>query len=224
MITLDGPAAAGKSTVARRLAGRLGVRYLDTGAMYRAVTHEALRSGVDMDDPEQLARLARRTRIELRPDGRGLRVFCEGRDVTDEIRSPEVTANIYRVADRPEVRQALRARQREFARRCDLVAEGRDQGTEVFPDAEVKFFLDASLEERARRRQRDLRADGCEAALDEVMAQVARRDARDSSRPVGALRRLDDMVLIDSTKMAVDEVVEAMVAEIERRGLMPGRT
>jgi cytidylate kinase len=217
VITVDGPAAAGKSTVARWLARRLGFQYLDTGAMYRAVTWKALESGVDMSDARQLAEVAEQARVEIRPGGEGLRVFCDGCDVTRSIRTPEVTENIYRLADEPAVRRVLIEWQREFGRRYDLVAEGRDQGTEVFPNADVKFFLDAALEERARRRLADLRAAGNDVSLEAVVRQVAERDAKDRARPVGALRKQDDMILIDSTNMAADDVVEVMAAEIERR-------
>ncbi len=220
MITVDGPAAAGKSTVARALARRLGFRYLDTGAFYRAVTWKALQCGVDMSDPRRLAEVAESAHVELRPDDGGSRVLCDGRDVTREIRTPEVTQNIYLVADEPSVRKVMRRHQRRFGRSCDLVAEGRDQGTEVFPDAEAKFYLDASVEERARRRLRDLVEDGKELPVEQVKAQLLERDARDRSRPVGALRKTDDMVFLDSTDMTVDEVVDAMVREVERRGLV----
>ncbi len=223
IITVDGPAAAGKSTVARRLARRLGFRYLDTGAMYRALTWKALQRGADMNDPQELARMARRAELELRPDGEELRAFCDGRDVTGEIRTPEVTRNVRRVADEPAVRRVMRGMQREFARRHDLVAEGRDQGTEVFPEAEVKFYLDASVRERAERRRRDLEAAGRPAPLDEVLRQVEERDKQDRSRPVGALRRQEDMVFIDSTNLSADQVVEVMMAEVERRRPLPGR-
>jgi len=224
VITVDGPAAAGKSTVARRLACRLGFQYLDTGAMYRAVTWKALASGVDMSDSAQLAAVAESARVELKPGGEGMRVFCDGKDVTHPIRTAQVTENIWRVADEPPVRRVLIGWQREFGRRYNLVAEGRDQGTEVFPDAQVKFFLDAALEERARRRLKDLREAGSGLSLDEVVRQVAERDAKDRARPVGALRRQDDMILVDSTRMTADEVVEAMVAEVQRRCELPGRT
>ena len=221
VITVDGPAAAGKSTVARRLARRLGFQYLDTGAMYRAVTWKALQSGADMSAPGRLAAVAEQTRVELRPEGEGLRVVCDGVDVTRSIRTPQVTESIYRVADEPAVRRILIGWQREFGRRYSLIAEGRDQGTAVFPDAEVKFYLAASLEERARRRLRDLREAGSRLSLEDVMRQVAKRDAKDRARPVGALRKQDDMILIDSTHMTADEVVEAMAAEIKRRCASP---
>lgn len=223
MITVDGPAAAGKSTVARELARRLGFRYLDTGAFYRAVTWKVLASGVDVSDPRQLVAVAEAARIELRSDDRGLRVLCDGRDITREIRTPEVTENIYRVADEPAVRKVLVERQREFGRH-DLVAEGRDQGSEVFPGAELKFYLDASAEQRARRRLQDLTESGQDASPDAVLRQLTDRDAKDRSRPVGALRRTEDMVLLDSTDMSADEVVDAMVREIKRRRLLSGRS
>ncbi|MHC4480880.1 MAG: (d)CMP kinase [Planctomycetota bacterium] len=223
VITVDGPAAAGKSTVALRLARRLGFLYLDTGAMYRAVTHRALQAGMDMADPCALARAAEQARIELEPADDGLCVRCDGVDVTRAIRTAEVTRNIYRVADEPAARRVLIEKQREFGRRHDVVAEGRDQGTEVFPGAEVKFYLDASVEERAARRLKDLRRGGGDASEEEVRRELAERDTRDRSRPVGALRRQGDMVVIDSTDMTVDEVVAAMVAEIRRRRLLPDR-
>ncbi|MFO7958697.1 MAG: (d)CMP kinase [Candidatus Brocadiia bacterium] len=213
-MTVDGPAAAGKSTVARKLAQRLGFRYLDTGAMYRAATWKALDAEADVEDPDELAAVTEETRIELTPDGR---VLCDGRDVTEEIRTPEVTENIFHLADEPAVREVLIEQQRRFARDHDVVTEGRDQGTEVFPDAEVKFFLVAGLEERARRRLQDLQRNGRDPSLREVKRQVMERDAKDRSRPVGALRKTEDMILIDSTDMTADQVVEAMFEEVSRR-------
>lgn len=214
VVTVDGPAAAGKSTVARKLAQRLGFRYLDTGAMYRAATWKALDAEADVEDPDELAAVTEETRIELTPDGR---VLCDGRDVTEEIRTPEVTENIFHLADEPAVREVLIEQQRRFARDHDVVTEGRDQGTEVFPDAEVKFFLVAGLEERARRRLQDLQRNGRDPSLREVKRQVMERDAKDRSRPVGALRKTEDMILIDSTDMTADQVVEAMFEEVSRR-------
>jgi len=214
VVTVDGPAAAGKSTVARKLAERLGFRYLDTGAMYRAATWKALNAGADLEEPEELAAVTARTRIEFAPEGG---VLCDGRDVTEEIRTPEVTGNIFHLADEPAVREVLIEQQRRFARCHDVVTEGRDQGSEAFPDANVKFFLVAALEERARRRLQDLRRNGCEVSFRDVRRQVMERDAKDKSRPVGALRKTEDMILIDSTDMSADEVVEAMLGEVTRR-------
>jgi cytidylate kinase len=213
VITVDGPAGAGKSTVARRLARAMGVKYLDTGAMYRALTWKALESGADLEDTQALVELARETRIDLKPDGR---VLCDGTDVTREIRTPEVTDNIFRVADEPGCRKVLIEQQRRIARERDIVTEGRDQGTEVFPDADLKFYLDASLEERARRRMRDMREAGENVPLEKVKCQMARRDRQDRSRPMGYLRRTDDMIVIDSTDMTVDEVVRRMRREVEQ--------
>jgi cytidylate kinase len=220
VITVDGPAAAGKSTVAKLLARRLRFRYLDTGAMYRAVTFKALSSRVDLEDREALVRVAGETQIDLVPTEQGLRVHCDGKDVTSELRSPEVTQSIYRIADEPAAREALVKRQRAFARGKNVVAEGRDQGTVVFPEASVKFYLDAATDERARRRLSDMAALGRKVAFDEVKRDLLERDRQDCSRPVGALRKLEDMIVIDSTNRSPREVVDTMVRELEQRGLL----
>lgn len=217
VITIDGPAAAGKSTVARMLARRLGFDYLDTGAMYRAATWKLLQSDPDVDDPQTVARLVRDADIGFSGRGPDKRVLCDGRDVTDEIRTPRVTRNIYRVADEPAAREPLIEAQRRIAGRRDLVTEGRDQGTDVFPDAAVKFYLDASAEERASRRLEDLHSAGHDVGLEDVLEQVRRRDREDNSRPVGSLRRTDDMVVIDSTGLTAEQVVERMLEEVSRR-------
>jgi len=217
VITVDGPAAAGKSTVARALAARLGFDYLDTGAMYRAATWRALGQRVPMDDAEALARCAAEAEIDLLPGPDGARVFCDGREVTAEIRRPEVTANVFRVADQPPARAALIEQQRRYAQGRNLVSEGRDQGTEVFPDAEVKFYLDASIEARAARRMADLVRMGIETPAEDVRRQLSERDARDRARPVGALKQSDDMIAVDSTCMSVDQVVSKMMQTVAAR-------
>jgi cytidylate kinase len=218
IVTVDGPAGAGKSTVARALADRLGFTYLDTGAMYRAVTWRAMHCQADLENREELARVAREADIRLEPGEDGMRVLCDGRDVTGEIRTPEVTDNIWRMADEPAVRRVLIDMQRQYGREHDIVTEGRDQGTDVFPDADVKFYLDASVEERARRRAEDLADMGRNMPLREVRRQVMERDQKDRSRPMGALRRTDDMIVVDSTDMGVAQIVQAMAAQIRRRG------
>jgi CMP/dCMP kinase len=214
VITIDGPAGAGKSTVARAVARRLGFRFLDTGAMYRACTWAALSAGIPMEDPAAVVRLVRRLSIGLEDDGGTQRVSVDGRDVTTEIRNEGLARHIFRVADPPEVRAELVRLQREHAEGRDIVTEGRDQGTEVFPDAPYKFFLDASLDERSRRRAAELAARGLVVAPDRLRADLGDRDARDRARPVGALRPAPDAVVIDTTGMPVDAVVEAIVRRV----------
>lgn len=217
VITIDGPAGAGKSSAAMALARRLGFDYLDTGATYRAATWKALKAGVDMNDAAQVAEQTRRARIEFVEQNGGKRLFCDGHDVTEAIRTPRVTENIYHVADEPQARQALIRLQRQMAAGRDIVTEGRDQGTEVFPDAEVKFFLDASVEERAARRLRDLQRAGVEATRQQVEEQIRIRDIQDNSRPAGALRKTQDMILIDNTGLSADQVVQHMYEAIAER-------
>ena len=217
VITIDGPAGAGKSTVARALAAHLDFDYLDTGAMYRAATWKALSEGAPMEDPPALARLAAQTQIEFESDGDRTRVLCDGKDVTAAIRSPKVTANVFRLADDPAVRAALIEQQRRCAQGRNLVTEGRDQGTDAFPGAEVKFYLDASRQVRALRRSKDLTALGMEASLEEVLEQIVERDTQDQRRPVGSLRLAEDMIVIDSTCLTVEQVVAKMAGIVGRR-------
>jgi cytidylate kinase len=213
IVTIDGPAGAGKSTVARALARRLGFRFLDTGAMYRAVALAALRRGHDWNDPPALAALAARLRIELRGD----RVLLEGEDVTTAIRTSQITGLTHYAANNPQVRELLVARQRALAAGADVVTEGRDQGTVVFPAAECKVFLVASPEERARRRQADLAARGEHVALDEVLAQQARRDDGDTHRSVGPLARADDAIEFCTDRLTPEEVLVQLEALVRAR-------
>ncbi len=223
VIAIDGPVGSGKSTIARALAARLGIGYLDTGAMYRAVTLKALRTGIDMEDPDALTRLAASCDIRLESAPGGTRVFLDGEDVTDTIRSLEVTNNAFRPSQTPGVRKRMVELQRLAAARGPLVAEGRDMGTVVFPDSPAKFYLDASVDERAKRRHRDHTARGDSVSMEELKRQILLRDKRDSTRSASPLRRADDAVYVDSTNMSVDEVVEHIVSVLSAKGLLGER-
>ena len=218
IITIDGTVGSGKSTAAARLARRLDARHLDTGAMYRALTLKALETGADLEDPQALAALAAASTVELDGDAGDLRVRLDGRDVTEAIRENRISTHSHYVARAAAVRQVLVVRQREFARQAgDVVAEGRDQGTVVFPDAQVKFFLDADPEVRARRRQLELQARGQYPSYREVLAELIERDRRDSTRAVSPLKAADDAVRVDTSGLAIDEMVDALEAEVRRR-------
>ncbi len=206
IITIDGPAGAGKSTVARALARRLNFRFLDTGSMYRAVALAALRRGYDWDVPEDLARLARRLEIVVDGD----RIAVDGEDVSEAVRSTEVTAVTRYAADNPQVRECLVELQRRLAGGDDVVVEGRDQGTVAFPDAECKIFLTAGAEERARRRLGDLQSQGEPVTFEDVLASQECRDREDASRPVGPLRPAADAIEVRTDGMTLEEVVDRL--------------
>lgn len=213
IITLDGPAGAGKSSTARALAARLGWWYMDTGAMYRAVTLVAVEQGVPLDDPDRLAAVAESLAIAFR-DGR---VFVGDRDVSTEIRTERITAATRSVADAPPVREVMKRLQRRLAEGIDVVTEGRDQGSVVFPGAELKVFLTASAEERARRRQREEASRGVAASLEEVLAAQNRRDEGDRIRPVGAMHAAADAVLVETDGLSPEQVVDRLVHLVEER-------
>lgn len=213
IVTLDGPAGAGKSTAARALAARLGWFYLDTGAMYRTVALVALERGLRLDDASVLAEVAETLDIGFREG----RVMLGERDVTDEIRTERITQATRPVADAPPVRAAMKRLQRRLAAGRDVVTEGRDQGSEVFPQAELKVFLTASADERARRRHREEEARGNPTSLAAVQAAQARRDEGDRCRPVGAMQAAFDAVILETDGLSANAVVERLVALVESR-------
>ncbi len=216
IVTIDGPAGSGKSSAARLLAERLEFDFLDTGAMYRAVTFAALRAGFDLTDERALGRLLDAMRLDMPPG----RVLLDGADVTHAIRTPEVTARTGVIADSPTVRRRLVAWQRRIADGRHVVTEGRDQGTIVFPHAEAKFFLVADPVERARRRHREIFARGREIPFAEVLAAQRERDARDAARDIAPMVPAGDAIILDSTRMTPDEVVATMEQQVRQR--MPG--
>jgi cytidylate kinase len=218
VVAIDGPAGAGKSTVARALAARLGYTFLDTGALYRSVALIAQRRGVPWDDAIRLGELAGALDIGFVTEGGATRVLADGSDVTQDIRRPDISEGASRVSAMSEVRAGLLALQRRVATRGSVVAEGRDIGTVVFPGAQAKFFLVASPETRARRRSLELAAAGRPAALPDVLADMLARDARDSGRAVAPLRAAPDAVEIDTSALTPEEVTERMLAVVQTRG------
>lgn len=211
IVAIDGPAGAGKSTVARRVAAALGYAFLDTGAMYRAATWWALHEGVNLDNAMATAAATRAMDFELSEEDGVPRVRVNGVDVTEAIRSPEVTREIYRLDQNPGVREHLVMLQRALGAKGPTVAEGRDMGTVVFPDARCKVYLDASLEERARRRGAELKAKGIAVDLDGLQEEIRERDRKAMTRAVSPLRRAPGAVVIDTSRMSIDKVVAEIV-------------
>lgn len=218
VIAIDGPAGSGKSTAARLLARRLGYAHVDTGALYRTVTLLALERGLDLADGAALAALVPEINVRFEPAEDGVRVFSGDREVSEDIRSAELTAQVKYAARSPLVREALRPVQRAFAERSGVVMEGRDIGTVIFPDAEVKFYLDASIEIRAERRWRELAARGESVTREEVKRQEAARDESDRNRQVAPLRQAQDAVVFDTGGRSVEETADRL-AELARERL-----
>ncbi len=222
IITIDGPAGSGKSTTARKLAARLEIPYLDTGAMYRVITLAALEDGVELADESALTRLAQREDWHVDLGSTHMRVTWRGHDVTEELRSMRVSDHTRYIAASPGVRKALVARQREIGRRLgSMVTEGRDQGTVAFPDADLKFFLDADVQKRAERRLHELLADGEDVTYDDVLRNLSERDRTDSQRAVAPLAKPPGAIEIDTTQRTIHEVLDEIVGHIRRRGLLP---
>ncbi len=217
IVAIDGPAGAGKSTVAKRLAKKLGYTYMDTGAMYRAFALKAACDGIDLEKEAALRAALARTNIELHEDAGGPRVILDGRDVAGEIRTPELSQAASKVSALKPVRERMVELQRAMGARGGIVAEGRDIGTVVFPGAEVKVFLTAGSDERARRRFAELKGNGKGVTLEETVAEMEQRDRRDREREHAPLRQADDAIAIDSTGMTVDEVVERIMKEIKKK-------
>ncbi|NLK01327.1 MAG: (d)CMP kinase [Clostridia bacterium] len=217
-IAIDGPAGAGKSTIAKKLAEHLGFLYIDTGAMYRALTYFALENGVDINNVERVSKLARKLEIHLRLDHSGMhRVICNQRDVTREIRDPRVSKNVSKVAEIPDVRHRMVGLQKDMAANGGVIMDGRDIGTHVLPDAELKLYITASLEERTRRRLKELKHRGYSVNFKTLTREMARRDKIDSSRKMAPLKRARDAILVDTTGLTIDEVMKNILGHYRER-------
>ena len=217
IIAIDGPSGAGKSTLAKRLAKELNFIYLDTGAMYRALALKVLREGIDLADDARLAELVRVTQIDLREQNGMLQVLLDGQDVAREIRTPEVSQMASKVSALRIVRERMLELQRAMGRRGDVVAEGRDIGTVIFPAAKVKIFLDASPHERAWRRYQEIKTTGKAVEFTETLREIEERDKRDSERDLAPLCKASDALLIDSSSTSADEVAAVVLAEVRKK-------
>jgi len=219
-IAIDGPAGAGKSTVAKRVAERLGYLYIDTGAMYRALTYLVLRKKANPYDEDSVCRIQQGMNLQLHPvpGTAACRVVVDGEDVTEQIRHPDVGRLVSIVSSYSRVRKAMVALQQELAKGRNVVMDGRDIGTTVLPSAELKIFLSASMEERARRRLAEMLAKGHDLTMEMVITDLKQRDLIDSTREVSPLRKADDAVEIDTTHLTIDEVVAQILALAGRRG------
>ena len=216
IIAIDGPAGSGKSTTSRMLAARLGYSYLDTGAMYRSLTFFAMKRNIMPADSVQLSSLARQLTFRFDTRKAVNRVFVNGEDVTDQIRSPEVTQRVSEVSAHQGVREIMVAKQKELGKHGSIVAEGRDTTTTVFPQADVKVYLDASVETRARRRLIDLAKMNVSTSLEEQIEDLTRRDAYDSGREHSPLQRAHDAYVVDTTNLTIDEQVDSVIALLKR--------
>jgi len=219
IVAIDGPSGAGKSTLAKRVARELGFTYLDTGAMYRALALKILRQGLNLEDSAKLAELVDSTEIDLVESGGTLKVVLDGTNVSDLIRTPEVSQMASKGSAFPVVRKRMLNLQRRLGKKGNVVAEGRDIGTVIFPHADVKIYLDASVEERARRRYEELRKAGRAISYDDTVREMEERDKRDTERELAPLRKADDAVVIDSSALDAEEVAETVLRVIQNKSL-----
>lgn len=218
IITIDGPAASGKSTAARMLAQKLGAGFLDTGAMYRAVTLIAMQSGVDLTNERELVEVIENHKFCFTIENETMKVYVDGADTTEQIRAKEVTENAKYIAAAPSVRRILVQMQRQFAKEHGaIITEGRDQGTVAFPDADFKFFLTARPQERAKRRLTELKAKGIDANITEILESIEKRDKSDMERNVGPMKPAPDAIVIDTTELGIEQVVEQLISRINQR-------
>ncbi|OCS87804.1 (d)CMP kinase [Caryophanon tenue] len=210
-IAIDGPAGAGKSTIAKIVAEKLGFTYIDTGAMYRAITYKALQQGVSLADEAALSELLRQSTITLKPSERGQLVFLDGQDVSEVIRTNDVTASVSEVAAHADIREQMVAAQQQLAEAGGVVMDGRDIASHVLPQAELKVFMSATVEERARRRFVDNEKRGIPATIESLIEDIARRDKLDSEREVSPLVQADDAIYLDTTSLTIDEAAEEIL-------------
>lgn len=216
-IAIDGPAAAGKSTVAKKIAEKLSIVYIDTGAMYRALTYKALQEKDNVEDEEQMAKLLQQTEIRLFQSEDGQRVLLDNQDVTDEIRLEKVSNVVSYVASHAKIRERMVEEQKKLANDISVVMDGRDIGTHVLPNAEVKIFLIASVEERAERRHKENLEKGYTSNLSQLKEDIRQRDERDTTREVSPLVKAEDAISIDTTSLSIEEVVEQILQTIEKK-------
>jgi CMP/dCMP kinase len=216
VIAIDGPSGAGKSTLARLLAQKLGYIYIDTGAMYRAIGWKAHHEGIDPADERRLAELCARTEVTIENNNNDPRFYVNGREVSGEIRTPEMGMMASAVSKSPAVRSRLLTIQRELGKKGGVVMDGRDIGTVVFPDADLKFFLEANAEERGKRRYLELKAKGMDVDLARITREIRERDDQDSGRTIAPLRKADDALLIDTSTLSINDVLDRMLAEFTK--------
>ncbi|EQA13886.1 (d)CMP kinase [Glaesserella parasuis] len=217
VITVDGPSGAGKGTLCHALAEKLGFDFLDSGAIYRILALAAVKQGIAFENETALAQLGRNLNVKFVPENNEIQVILDGENVGDQIRTAQAGQNASKIAVYPQVREALLQRQRDFRSPKGLIADGRDMGTVVFPEAEIKFFLDASAEERTKRRVKQLQEKGFNANFDEILAEIKERDFRDRNRPVAPLVPAEDAMILDSTHLSIEEVIQQALDYIAQK-------